>query len=109
MIDRGIIDRFRDRLIATARARDTIPYNALAKHLGVANQSVGKYLNAIYEDEIAQGHPDLTVVVVYSETGMGRYNSRGGPAQSVRVDPNNPRDVQAYKSELDRVYGHWTE
>jgi hypothetical protein len=64
--------------MAAARARDTITYSALASFLGVANQSVGRYLNAIYEEEIALGHPDLTVVVVYSETGMGRYNSRGG-------------------------------
>jgi len=109
MIDQRITDRCKARLIATARARDTITYSALANHLGVANQSVGNYLNMIYEEEIAQGHPDLTVVVVYLETGMGRYNSRGGQAQSVRVDPYNARDVQAYTAELERVYSHWAE
>jgi hypothetical protein len=90
-----------------ARASGKITYGALAQHLGVANQSVGRYLNAVYENEIALGHPDLTVVVVYSKTGMGRYNSKGGPAQSIRVNPSKRSDVQAYKAELARVYAHW--
>jgi hypothetical protein len=68
MIDQRITERCKARLIATARALDKITYSALASHLGVANQSVGRYLNAIYEEEIALGHPDLTVVVVYEET-----------------------------------------
>jgi hypothetical protein len=107
MIDKQITDRCKAKLIAVARANGTITYSALASQLGVANQSIGRYLNAIYEERIAHGHPDLTVVVVYSKTGMGRFNSRGGPAQSIRVDPKNPSDVQAYKAELARVYGHW--
>ena len=107
MIDGQITARCKTRLIAVARARGTITYSALADFLGVANQSVGLYLNEIYAEETAQGHPDLTVVVVYAETEMGRYNSRGGPAQSVRVDPSNPADVVAYKAELERVYDHW--
>jgi hypothetical protein len=107
MIDKQITDRCKARLIAVARASDKITYSALANQLGVANQSIGRYLNAIYEEEIAIGHPDLTVVVVYSKTGMGRFNSRGGPAQCIRVDPKNPSDVQAYVAELHRVYAHW--
>src|ERR1700688_152060 len=107
MIDPQITARCKTRLIAVARARETIIYSALAGVLGVANQSVGLYLNEIYADEIAQGHPDLTVVAVYDKTGMVRYNSRGGPAQSVPVDPNNAADVAAYQAELERVYNHW--
>lgn len=108
MIDKQRVDRCRTKLIEVARSRGTINYGDLAKLLGVANQSVGPYLNAIYDDEIAHGRPDLTVVAVYSDTGFGRYNSRGGPAQSVRVDPNNPADVRAYMDELDRVYKEWS-
>jgi hypothetical protein len=59
MIDQRITDRCKARLIASARARDTITYSALANLLGVANQSVGRYLNAIYAEEIALGHPAL--------------------------------------------------
>ena len=95
------------RLIAVARARGTIKYSALASFLGVANQSVGLYLNEIYAEQVALGYPDLTVVVVYAETGMGRYNSRGGPAQSIRVDPDKRSDVAAYRAELERVYDYW--
>jgi hypothetical protein len=109
MIDKRITKKCKARLIAVARASKpkTITYGALAKLLGVANQSVGRYLNPIYEEEIALGHPDLTVVVVYSKTGMGRFNSRGGPAQSIRVDPKNPSHRNAYDAELARVYAHW--
>jgi hypothetical protein len=107
MIDRLRVDQCRDKLIATARARSKITYGDLAKVLHVANQSVGLYLNAVYEEEIAQGRPDLTVVVVYPKTGMGRFNSRGGPAQSVVVDAGNPEDVRAYTEELNRVYDQW--
>jgi hypothetical protein len=107
MIDKQITDRCKAKLIAVARAKGKITYSVLANLLGVANQSIGRYLNAIYEEEIALGHPDLTVVVVYAKTGMGRFNSREGPAQSIRVDPDNPRDVQSYKAELARVYNHW--
>jgi hypothetical protein len=95
------------KLIAVARANGKFDYSVLANILGVANQSIGRYLNAIYEEEIALGHPDLTVAVVYSKTGMGRFNSRGGLAQSIRVDPKNPSDVQAYEAVLARVYAHW--
>jgi len=68
---------------------------------------VGVYLNPIYKDEITQGRPDLTVVVVYPKTRMGRFNSRGGAAQSVVVNPKNPDDVNAYQDELKRVYEQW--
>jgi hypothetical protein len=107
MIDKRITNRCKARLIAAARASKTITYGALAKPLSIANQSVGRYLNAIYDEEITLGHPDLTVVAVYAKTGMGRFNSRGDPAQSIRVDPKKPSDVRAYKSELARVYHHW--
>jgi hypothetical protein len=107
MIDKRITNRCRARLTAAAHANKKITYGALANRLGVANQSVGRYLNVIYEEEIALGHPDLTVVAVYSKTGMGRFNSRRGPAQSICVDPKNPRDRRAYNAELARVYRHW--
>jgi hypothetical protein len=53
------------------------------------------------------GHPDLTLVVVYASTGYGRFNSRGGVAQSVRVDPKNSADVETYDADLKRVYLQW--
>jgi hypothetical protein len=107
MIDQQIKARCKDRLITVARARDTISYGELASSVGVANQSVGIYLDAIYEEETAVGNPDFTVVVVYSGTEMGRFNSRGAPVRSVPVDPGNPDHVKAYRAERERVYDHW--
>jgi hypothetical protein len=107
MIDKRITKKCKARLIAAARASKPISYAALAKSLHVANQSVGRYLNAIYEEETALGHPDLTVVAVYTKTGIGRFNSRGRPAQSIRVDPKKPSDRKTYDAELARVYAHW--
>jgi hypothetical protein len=107
MIDKRRTKKCKAKLVAVARASDTINYGELASLLRVANQSVGRYLNPIYEQETALGHPDLTLVAVYRKTKMGRFNSRGGRAQSVRVDPKNQRDVKAYKAELKRVYAHW--
>jgi hypothetical protein len=108
MIDKQRVDRCRAKLIEIARAQKTITYSDLAQLLEVANQSIGLYLNAIYKEEIAKGRPDLTVVAVFQKTGMGRYNSKGGPAQSVVVDPNNSSDVKSYRDELRRVYKQWS-
>ncbi len=108
MIDTRRVDQCRAKLIEIARGRGKITYADLARFLHVANQSVGSYLNAIYQEEIAVHRPDLTVVVVYPKTGMGRYNSRGGPAQSTVVNPRNPDDVHAYEDELKRVYDQWS-
>ncbi len=108
MIDSRITDRCRKILIDTARARTTITYGQLAPQLGVANQSLGQYLDAIYAEEMRAGRPDLGVVVVYADTGFGRFNSRGGPVRSVRVDPNDPESVRAYREELAKVYAQWS-
>lgn len=104
MLDAGIVLRCRAKLIDVAKKHAKITYGELTKHLGVANQSVGQYLDAIYRDEIAAGRPDLTLVAVYKETGYGRYNSRGGQPRSIKVDPNNPADVRAYDAELRKVH-----
>ncbi len=123
MLNRGIIDRCRAELMRTARAgaaafaegaspsevhrRGTITYARLAALLGVANQSVGLYLDVIYEEEIGHGRPDLTTVVVYEKTGLGRYNSRGAAVRSKVVVPGNLSDERAYRDELNKVYGQW--
>ena len=107
-MDRGIMERCHAKLIDVAQVRGTITYGDLARFLHVANQSVGVYLDPIYEEEIAQGRPDLTVVVVYPKTGMGRYNSRGRHVRSVKVDSNNDDDVRAYRDELNHVYEYWS-
>jgi hypothetical protein len=101
------ISRCRDKLIAVARERKTVPYGELARHIGVANQGLTPYLNAIYNEEMSSGRPDLTLVAVYLKTGFGRYNSEGAVAQSVIVDHRDAAQVAKYKQELARVYRHW--
>jgi hypothetical protein len=97
----------RNILVEVAKARRKITYGDLAKLLGVRNQSLGRYLDPIYYEEIRAGRPDLTLVVVYADTGFGRFNSRGEAARSVKVDPHNPDHVKGYKRELARVYKQW--
>jgi hypothetical protein len=103
-MDTERLNKCRSKLVEVAAARSRITYGELAAHLGVANQSVGPYLNSIYREEVTAERPDLTLVVVYADTGFGRYNSGGGPAQSVKVDPQNLDDVKAYNEHLARVY-----
>ena len=55
-MDRRIMGRCRDKLIEVARVRGTITYSDLARDLNVASQSVGVYLDSIYEEEIAAGY-----------------------------------------------------
>jgi hypothetical protein len=70
-MDTERMQKCREKLIEVAQSKGTIPYGVLAEFLRVANQSVGIYLNPIYESETAAGRPDLTVVVIYPKTGMG--------------------------------------
>lgn len=107
-MDESRVSACRTKLVATARNRQKITYGALATHLGIANQSLGPYLNSIYKEEMAVGRPDLSLVTVYSKTGFGRFNSGGGPAQSVQVDPANEEDVAMYNNELERAYDEWS-
>ncbi len=105
MLDEVLVSRCRHKLAEVAAERSTITYSTMAEHLGVANQAVGKYLTAIYKRECeGTTNPDLTVVVVYADTGYGRYNSEGERVESVKVNPFNVYDVERYKDMLQRVY-----
>jgi len=105
MLDETIVTECRRKIAEVANKSATITYSELAGHLHVANQSVGKYLTEIYKRECeGTANPDLTTVVVYADTGYGRYNSEGEEAESVRVDPDNAEDVRRYKDMLRRVH-----
>lgn len=107
-MNQRLIARCRDKLIEASRRRGTITYGELAAHLGVANQSVGAYLNAVYNDlVIAQGLPDVTLLAVYSGTQYGRYNSRGSAAQSVGFNPADSSQRALYDNDRESVYQHW--
>src|SRR3954454_19567146 len=78
----------RAKLIEVATAGRTIYYSDLAEHLGFdrCNALIDQCRDAIYEEERREHRPDLTLVVISKETGLGRFNSRGKPAKSVRVN-----------------------
>lgn len=99
----------RDILIEVSRRRSTITYGELARRLGVGDgRNVTPYLDAVYNDVVInQGLPHLTLLVVYSGTHYGNYNSRGGPARSVVVVPTNPVQLAAYDADRELVYRHW--
>ena len=84
-----------------------ITYGDLAAHLGVANQSVGPFLNAIYREEVEAGRPDITLLAVYAGTNYGRYNSRGKRAQSIRVDPKDVTQCRTYDADVTLVHEFW--
>ena len=118
-LDPQRLEKCFQKLLKLARARFSqradirITYGRLARHLGVANQSVGQYLTAIYCREV-EGKPEVpdltTLVVAGTGKGAGRYgrfNSRSGPARSIAVDSDNSEDVKLYEEELRRVDEYW--
>jgi hypothetical protein len=108
-MDPELITRCRERLITVSRQRVMITYGDMAAYLGVARQSVGRYLNAIYNDLVINNNlPDLTLLVVYNNTMYGNYNSRDLPAQSIEFDQNNPAHCRLSDSDREQVYLHWS-
>jgi hypothetical protein len=104
------VEECRLQLIEIASARGLITYQDLARRLGYGawNPKLSQYLDAIYTEEVIRhNRPNLSLVVVSAETGLGRYNSRGAPAGSVKVRPNNAQDVADYVYELKRVHDYW--
>lgn len=102
------VSRCRDKLIEVARRKEMITYRDLAEYLGIP--TVGPWrgmLNEIYNEEMAAGRPDLTLLVVYSGSGYPAFISLGGPAQSVKFDPANPAHRQAWAAELSKIYQTW--
>jgi hypothetical protein len=102
-------EKCRTKLIEVARAKSTITYRELGRHLGLPTQSAGKYLDGIYKDEMSAGNPDLSLVVVYAGTEYGPYLSLGEPAKKIKMKRKNPEMCAKYKAELKKVYEHWGE
>ena len=102
-----IKERCRTKLIEVAKRGATITYGDLAAHLGIASRGPWRMLDEIYREEWAAGRQHLPLVVVYSDTGLGKYNSEGGPARSVKVDPENADQVRRYRADLKEVYDYW--
>ena len=60
----------RAELELRARARATITYGEAAIMVGLANQGLAPILNAIRDEEVEHGRPDLGCLVVRADTGF---------------------------------------
>lgn len=96
----------RRKLIEVAKARGKIAYSDLARHLGVANQWKGweALLGEIYDQEIREGRPDITLVVVYKATGLGRL---GTPGNHREIE--TPEDKDEFAKRLAEVHDCWAK
>jgi hypothetical protein len=106
-MDEQRIDRCRQKLYETAIAGARITYGELGKHIDVPAISIGKYLNVIYEREMAAERPDVTLLVKKKGAKFGPFNSRGASAQTIAVDSSDADDRRDFNAELQRVYDFW--
>jgi hypothetical protein len=115
VLNPSLVDNCFNKLLEVAKShaptnlRPVITYGEMAKYLGVTNQSVGKYLDAIYIREVQNRSniPDLTTLVVYKDTNYGRYNSRGASVRSEKVNPDCDKHRNLYDEEIKRVCEYW--
>ena len=99
-----LVSRVRDVLEDSAKAGKTITFGEIERQVGVKIAPWNKVLDPIYDDCMAQGHPDLTVIVIYKDTGYPPFFSDGGGARSKRFNPNNLRQVERWQKEVARVF-----
>lgn len=101
-----VVAAVRDFLISVrGRPDDLLPrYGEVANVYGGIARAVAPVLNSVARDCAQAGEPDLSALVVLSDTGLpGRLNGQV-------VDPEDPRADSAWRTELQRVRGHdWTE
>ena len=97
----------RVRAVLEDSARKTITFGEIERKIGVKIGAWNKVLDPIYEDCRTQGHPDLTAIIIYKETGYPPFFSDGGEARSKRFNPNNLRPVGRWQEEVTRVFSTW--
>jgi hypothetical protein len=101
-----LISRGRAVLEDSARVGKTITFGEIERRVGVKVGAWNK-VDPIYEDCRTQGHPDLTAIIIYKETGYPPFYSDGGEAQSKRFNPNDLRQVGRWQDEVARVFLIW--
>ena len=85
--DIDLVPRVRAILEDSATQRKTITFGEIERRVGEKIAAWNKVLDPIYDDSMAQGHPDLTAIVIYKETGYPPFFSDGGDARSKRFNP----------------------
>ena len=102
----------RDRLIAAARAGEFVHYAELAKMLGIDLDNphfgalVGKVLGQISGDEVVQGRPLLSAIVVSKDTmlpGRGFYNL----GRELRQTDNEEDEMGFAVRQIKKVHAYW--
>jgi hypothetical protein len=102
--DTDLVPRVRVILEESATECKTITFGEIERRVGEKIAAWNKVLDPIYDECMAQGHPDLTAIVIYKETGYSPFFSDGGDARSKRFNPSNLRQVERWQQEVSRVF-----
>jgi hypothetical protein len=103
-----------DRLIAAARAGDLVFYSELAPMLGIDLDSphfgalVGRVLGRISEDEVSDGRPMLSAIVVSKDTmlpGHGFYDL----GQQLRRVRDGEDEMAFAVRQIREVHQYWVD
>jgi hypothetical protein len=101
----------RDRLVVAARNRQLIFYGELAKLIGIDTDNphaaqVGKVLDRSNQDEVANGRPMLSALVVSKDTmlpGRGFFNL----GEQLRLTEHGEDEVGFAVRQIKRVHDYW--
>lgn len=99
------IEKIRSILEGRARDRRTITYGKLGELIGRREiQGSWTKLDAIAEEDKADGRPDLSLVVVYKNIELpGKFNGR-----SIKKHEWSDGLVKQYREDLQRVYDYYS-
>jgi len=102
-----LIFRVREVLEDYARKEKLIEYNQIEKQIGqeILYIQWHEILDPIYEECMALGDPDLTIIVISKETKRPPYFSQGAKARSVRFDQK--KHDAAWSKEVASVFKTW--
>jgi hypothetical protein len=103
----------RDRLVVAARDRQLIVYLDLAKLMGIDTDNphfaaqVGKVLDRLNQDEVANGRPMLSAIVVSKDTmlpGRGFFNL----GEQLRLTVPGEDEVAFAVRQIQLVHDYWS-
>ena len=101
-----------ERLVRAARAREFVHYGELAKMLSIDMDNphfgaqVGKVLGEISEDEVANGRPMLSAIVVSKDDMLPGKGFFKLGQQLHQVDPGEDESAFAVR-QIRRANDHW--
>lgn len=101
-----------ERLVRAARAQEFVHYGELARMLGMDMDNphfgalVGKVLGRISEDEVAEGRPMLSAIVVTKDEMLPGYGFYKLGQELHQVDPGEDEIGFALR-QIRRVHDYW--